>query len=57
MLSRSYVETLVKRHLAGEANLGQQLWALVCFERWLQLLPDWRKRATADPHTRALALS
>jgi asparagine synthase (glutamine-hydrolysing) len=47
MLSCTYVEALVRRHLSGEANLGQQLWTLVCFERWLQMLPRWRSRADA----------
>jgi asparagine synthase (glutamine-hydrolysing) len=45
MLSGWYVEQLVARHLAGDANLGPQLWALICFERWLQLLPEWRRGA------------
>ena len=42
MLSGDYVEDLVARHLSGRANLGPQLWTLICFERWLQLLPLWR---------------
>jgi asparagine synthase (glutamine-hydrolysing) len=57
MLSGAYVEALVRRHLSGEANLGQQLWALVCFERWLQLMPEWRRRAAADAPSHALAVS
>ena len=28
-------------HQRGHANLGQQPVGLVCFERWLQLLPAW----------------
>ena len=32
-------------YYSGEANLGHQLWSLICFERWLQMLPDWTKRA------------
>jgi len=24
---------------AGDANLGHQLWSLICFERWLQMFP------------------
>jgi asparagine synthase (glutamine-hydrolysing) len=48
MLSGTYVERLVDRHLSGQANLGPQLWSLICFERWLQMLPDWRgQRATS----------
>jgi asparagine synthase (glutamine-hydrolysing) len=41
MLSGPYVESLVRQHLSGGANLGPQLWSLICFERWLQMLPDW----------------
>jgi asparagine synthase (glutamine-hydrolysing) len=43
MLSGLYVERLVDRHLSGQANLGPQLWSLICFERWLQMLPAWRR--------------
>ena len=39
------LEILVERHLSGRSNLGQQLWALLVFERWLQLLPEWQQRA------------
>jgi asparagine synthase (glutamine-hydrolysing) len=45
MLSGPFVEGVVTRHLSGDANLGQQLWSLICFERWLQMLPDWRRGA------------
>jgi asparagine synthase (glutamine-hydrolysing) len=41
MLDGTFVERLVARHLAGQVNAGPQLWSLVCFERWLQLLPAW----------------
>jgi len=57
MLSAAYVETLVRRHLSGDANVGQQLWALLCFERWLQLVPEWRRRAMTGATSHALALS
>jgi asparagine synthase (glutamine-hydrolysing) len=55
MLSASFVTRMVERHLAGDANLGPQLWSLVCFERWLQMLPDWTRRATSpdDMHPAA----
>ena len=43
MLDPAFVARVVERHLSGEANLGQQLWSLMCFERWLQLLPEWRR--------------
>jgi asparagine synthase (glutamine-hydrolysing) len=45
LLSGPFVEGVVRRHLSGEANLGPQLWSLICFERWLQLLPHWRQEA------------
>ena len=45
MLSGPFVARMVERHLAGDANLGPQLWSLVCFERWLQMLPDWTRRS------------
>jgi len=38
------VERLVTDHLAGRVNAGQRLWTLVCFERWLRLLPEWTAR-------------
>jgi asparagine synthase (glutamine-hydrolysing) len=45
MLSHASVERLVARHLDGAANLGQQLWTVMCFELWLRQLPDWTRRA------------
>lgn len=45
MLSAPFVETLVARHLSGGANLGHQLWSLLCFEQWLRLLPEWTRHA------------
>jgi asparagine synthase (glutamine-hydrolysing) len=44
-LSGAFVERLVRRHAAGQANAGPQLWSLICYERWLQLLPGWRRGA------------
>ena len=44
-LSAATLESLVRRHESGQANLGQQLWCLLTFERWLRLLPDWRRSA------------
>ena len=44
MLSAPYVESLVARHLSGEANLGHQLWSLLCFELWLRSMPEWTRR-------------
>jgi asparagine synthase (glutamine-hydrolysing) len=54
MLSGNFVEGLVHRHLSGRVNAGQQLWSLVCFERWLQMLPEWRRR-TSEPERASLA--
>ena len=40
-LRHDRVHQLVDDHQAGRTNDGHRLWALVCFERWLQLLPTW----------------
>jgi asparagine synthase (glutamine-hydrolysing) len=40
-LSVSYVHRLLKKHQAREADLGLQLWSLLCFEVWLRSLPQW----------------
>jgi len=47
MLDGPFVEALLNRHLAGQVNAGPQLWTLMCFERWLRLLPEWTSRAAA----------
>ena len=52
---RDYVDPVVvrdtvERHDAGRANEGQRLWALITFERWLQLLPSFL-RGTMPPTT------
>ena len=49
MLSGTFVEGLVARHLSGRANSGQQLWSIVCFEVWLRLLPEWTRRGRPGP--------
>lgn len=43
-LSAPYVRGLVSRHQAGEANLGLQLWSVLCFELWLRRLPQWTRQ-------------
>jgi asparagine synthase (glutamine-hydrolysing) len=43
ILSKPFVEGLIARHLSGRANLGQQLWTLMCFELWLRRLPEWTR--------------
>jgi asparagine synthase (glutamine-hydrolysing) len=58
-LSAAYVHRLVKRHYAGEADLGLQLWTLLCFEIWLRSLPQWTSQqpvaapVTVEPAVRA----
>ena len=44
VLSAPFVERLITRHLDGDANLGQQLWTVMCFELWLRRLPEWTSR-------------
>lgn len=44
-LSRPFVQRLVDDHLAGRGNHGHKLWTLLTFERWLNLLPEWRAAA------------
>jgi len=41
-VDQSYVRQLVTEHQARKANHGHRLWALLTFERWLNLLPGWR---------------
>jgi asparagine synthase (glutamine-hydrolysing) len=43
ILSAPFVEGLIRRHLDGRANLGQQLWTIICFELWLRQLPEWNR--------------
>jgi asparagine synthase (glutamine-hydrolysing) len=40
-ISRDVVQRTLARHDSGAANEGQRLWALITFERWLQLLPTF----------------
>ena len=49
-LDPTVVLNTVERHDAGRANEGQRLWALITFERWLQLLPSFL-RGTMPPTT------
>jgi len=58
-LSGAFVERLVRRHVSGQANVGPQLWSLICYERWLQLLPGWRRgaRPPSAPPSGAPALA
>ncbi len=43
-LSVQYVQQLVRRHQAGEAESAHQLWSILCFELWLRNLPQWTRR-------------
>jgi asparagine synthase (glutamine-hydrolysing) len=40
-LNAAMVHRLVETHLAGHVDLGSKLWTILCFERWLRLLPEW----------------
>lgn len=40
-ISSDVVKKTLARHESGAANEGQRLWALMTFERWLQLLPSF----------------
>jgi asparagine synthase (glutamine-hydrolysing) len=42
------VRHLIDEHLSGRVNAGQRLWSLVCFERWLKLLPTWSAPAMSS---------
>jgi asparagine synthase (glutamine-hydrolysing) len=42
-LSRPRVESLIRAHQEGRANLGLQLWTLLTFEVWLRALSDWTR--------------
>lgn len=46
-LSAPYVRDLVRRHQGREADLGLQLWSVLCFELWLRSLPGWTERRAA----------
>jgi len=50
-LSGPFVEGLVAAHLGGRTNCGPQLWSLICYERWLQMLPGWRQGARSPSAT------
>jgi asparagine synthase (glutamine-hydrolysing) len=43
-VSGTMVDDLLNRHLEGRENRAQELWTLMCLERWLQLLPTWTAR-------------
>ncbi len=44
-VSQDYVRRLLQEHASQRANHGHRLWALLTFERWLALLPEWQKRS------------
>jgi len=48
-ISRARVESLVRAHESGEANLGLQLWTLLTFEVWLRMLSGWKRPLAAVP--------
>ena len=48
-LSRARVESLVRAHESGQANLGLQLWTLLTFEVWLRMLSEWKRPLASVP--------
>jgi asparagine synthase (glutamine-hydrolysing) len=44
-LNQDAIRTVVDDHQAGRTNDGHRLWTLICFERWLKLLPSWAQPA------------
>lgn len=42
-LSSSFVRSVVDRHMAGQSDASLKLWTLLCFERWLRVLPAWTR--------------
>ena len=44
-VKRDIGRSLVARHLDGQADLGLQLWSILCFEQWLRILPDWQRNS------------
>jgi asparagine synthase (glutamine-hydrolysing) len=44
-VSQAHVRRLLDEQESGRANHGHRLWTLLTFERWLQLLPSWRRAA------------
>jgi len=36
-----YVRQIVQEHMQGQRDHGQRLWAILTFEVWLRLLPQW----------------
>jgi asparagine synthase (glutamine-hydrolysing) len=43
-VSQPFVARLLANHGTGTANHGHKIWALLTFERWLQLMPGWTAR-------------
>jgi asparagine synthase (glutamine-hydrolysing) len=41
------IRQMVREHLEGHRDHGQRLWAILTFEVWLRLLPQWAARPKA----------
>jgi asparagine synthase (glutamine-hydrolysing) len=41
-VQQSFVARQLDEHIRQQANHGNRIWALLTFERWLQLLPSWK---------------
>lgn len=54
-LNASKVHALVQQHLDGRADVGMKLWTILCFERWLRLLPEWSAPVSVDASAGASA--
>jgi len=46
-LNPEYITRIVEEHMQGSRDHGQRLWAILTFEVWLRLLPQWRTRPGA----------
>jgi asparagine synthase (glutamine-hydrolysing) len=49
-LNPPFVERLVARQMDGTEHLGHQLWTVMCFERWLRVLPEWKRGSVLVEH-------
>ncbi len=40
-VNQAYILQMVQEHMQGQRDHGQRLWAILTFEVWLRLLPQW----------------
>jgi asparagine synthase (glutamine-hydrolysing) len=48
-LNAPLVHRIVERHLAGDVDASPKIWTILCFERWLRLLPEWAQATAETP--------